>query len=53
MSQRHVVMWLVLALWMAGCGCGNLSGSTEEAAVKRIVRVRGKPVTNGQITFRA
>jgi hypothetical protein len=53
MVRRHVVGWLALALWMAGGGCGNPSGSMEEATVKGIVRVRGKPVTNGQITFHA
>ena len=54
MTRRHVVGWLALALWMAGAGCGNpFSSSMEEATVKGIVRVRGKPVTNGQISFRA
>jgi hypothetical protein len=54
MARRHAVRWLALALWMAGGGCGsNFSSSGEEATVKGIVRVRGKPVTNGQITFRS
>jgi hypothetical protein len=53
MVRRHVVSWLAVSLWVAGGGCGNPFGSTEEATVKGIVRVRGKPATNGQITFRA
>jgi hypothetical protein len=53
MARRHAVRWLALALWMVGGGCNNFSSSGEEATVKGIVRVRGKPVTNGQITFRA
>jgi hypothetical protein len=57
MARRHAVRWVALALWMVGGGCGNpfgpaFSSSMEEATVKGIVRVRGKPVTNGQITFR-
>ena len=31
----------------------RVSGSMEEATVKGIVRVRGKPVTNGRVTFRS
>jgi hypothetical protein len=47
---------LVLALALSG-GCGDnvsstVSGSMEEATVKGTVRVRGKPVNNGMITFR-
>jgi hypothetical protein len=54
MARRHAVGWLALALWMAAGACSNpFSGSMEEGTVKGIVRVRGKPVTNGQITFRA
>ncbi len=53
MVRRYVVRWLALALWLAGGGCSNPSGSMAEATVKGIVRVRGKPVTNGQITLRA
>jgi hypothetical protein len=54
MARQHAVRWLALALWMAGGGCGsNFSSSGEEATVKGTVRVHGKPVTNGQITFRA
>jgi hypothetical protein len=58
MARRHVAGWLALALWMASGGCSNpfasaFSSSMEEATVKGTVRVRGKPVTNGQITFRA
>ena len=53
MVRRNVVRWLALALWMAGGGCGSPFGSMEEATVMGIVRVRGKPVTNGLITFHA
>jgi hypothetical protein len=46
-----------LALCVAGGGCNTfapgLSGSAAEATVTGIVRVRGKPVTNGEITFRS
>jgi hypothetical protein len=53
MARRYAVRWLALALWMAGGCSSNFSSSMEEATVKGIVRVRGKPVTNGQISFRA
>jgi hypothetical protein len=57
MPRRHAAGWLALALWVAGGGCNTfapgLSGSTVEATVSGIVRVRGKPVTNGEITFRS
>jgi hypothetical protein len=57
MTRRHAAGWLALALWIAG-GCGNpdappVSGSMEEATVKGTVRVRGKPVTNGLVSFRS
>jgi hypothetical protein len=59
MPRRHAIRWLTIALWVwvAGGGCSTsapgLSGSTEEATVTGIVRVRGKPATNGEITFRS
>lgn len=55
MTRRYAAGWLALALWTAGCGSEppSASSSTEEATVKGTVRVRGKPVTNGIITFRA
>jgi len=56
MTRRHAAGWLALAL-LAGYGCGNpdappVSGSLEEATVKGTVRVRGKPVTSGVVSFR-
>jgi hypothetical protein len=57
MARRHAARWLALAIWVAGAGCNafapGLSSSTEEATVTGTVRVRGKPVTNGEITFRS
>jgi hypothetical protein len=58
MRGRRAAGSLALALSMAGVGCGNprasgLAGSMEQAAVKGTVRVRGKPVTDGQIVFDA
>jgi hypothetical protein len=59
MAGRHAAGWLALALGAAGVGAGcnpsapAFSGSREEATVTGIVRVRGKPVTGGEITFRA
>jgi hypothetical protein len=58
MTRRSAAGWLGLALWAAGAGgCGfsdtpPVSGSMEEATVKGTVRVRGKAVTNGVISFR-
>ena len=58
MKRRLVAAWLALALGTTGLvgGCSDaprVSGSTEEATVTGIVRVRGKPVTNGRVTFRS
>ena len=58
MTRRYAAAWLALALGTAGLvgGCSDappVSGSMEEATVKGIVRVRGKPVTNGSVTFRS
>jgi hypothetical protein len=57
MTRRYAAGWLALALWSVGGGCGNpdappVSGSMEEVALTGTVRVRGKPVNNGIITFR-
>jgi hypothetical protein len=56
MRRRHAAVWPALALWTVG-GCGNLdtppvSGSMEEVTVTGVVRVKGKPVTNGLLGFR-
>jgi hypothetical protein len=55
MTRRHLAGWLVLAV-SAVVGCNpdapRVSGSMEEAAVKGTVRVRGKAVDNGIVTFR-
>jgi hypothetical protein len=64
MTRRHFAGWQVLAVAAWACpwictGCGNsqqgplLSASMEEATVTGIVRVRGTPVTNGRVGFRA
>ena len=55
---RFSACGLVLAALIAGGGCGNpdapkVSGSTEEATVKGTVSIRGKPVTNGEVSFRS
>jgi hypothetical protein len=58
MTRRRAAGWLALALWAAGTGgcrfsdAPPVSGSMEEATVKGTVRVRGKPVTNGVVSFR-
>jgi hypothetical protein len=54
MARRLAAGWLVFALCVAdgGCNSGSFS-STHEATVSGTVRVRGKPVTNGEITFRS
>jgi hypothetical protein len=57
MTRREVAGWLALALG-AVAGCGNpdaprMTASMEEATVTGVVRIRGKPVTNGRIGFRA
>jgi hypothetical protein len=46
----------LLVVWIWGCGNPDappVSGSLEEANVKGTVRVRGKAVTNGTVSFRA
>jgi len=57
MTRRDAVGRLAVALWVIGVGCGNpdappVSGSMDEVTVKGTVRVRGKPVNNGIVTFR-
>lgn len=56
--RRRGVFGLILAALIAAEGCGNpdapnVSGSLETAVVKGTVRVRGKAVTNGQVSFHA
>jgi hypothetical protein len=58
MKRGLVAAGLALALGTAALvgGCTDaprVSGSMEEATVKGVVRVRGKPVTNGRVTFRS
>jgi hypothetical protein len=58
MKRRLVATALALAVGNAGLvgGCSDaprVSGSLEEATVQGMVRVRGKPVTNGRVTFRS
>jgi hypothetical protein len=57
MPRRQAAGWLAFALWVAGGGCNTSapdpSRSTEEATITGAVRVRGKSVTNGEITFRS
>jgi hypothetical protein len=59
MMRRHAAGWLTLAIWSVGaCGCGspytaNATGSLEEVTLKGTIRVRGKPVTNGVVSFRS
>jgi hypothetical protein len=54
MARRLVAGWLAFALCLAGVGCNSGSfTSTQQATVSGIVRVRGNPVTNGEITFRS
>jgi hypothetical protein len=59
MARHHAACWLALVLGaaVAGPGCNPwapaFSGSREEATVTGVVRVRGKPVTGGEVTFRA
>ncbi len=56
--RRCLTPYLIAAAFLACAGCGNpdapsVSGSLEEATVKGTVTLRGKPVTNGEISFRA
>jgi hypothetical protein len=58
MARGDRTGWLTLVVLAAVSGCGNpdapkVTGSLEEATVTGIVRVRGKPVTNGRIGFKA
>ena len=50
-------MGMVLSIPLPGCGGGNdaptMTTSLEETEVKGTVRVNGKPVTNGNLIFRA
>lgn len=55
MARRQIAGWLTLALLVPVGGCSDappISGSLEEAKVKGTVRVRGKPVDNGIVSFR-
>lgn len=58
MMRRRGVLGLILAVLVGTEGCGNsdapsVSGSLEKASVKGTVRVRGKAVTNGEVSFHA
>jgi hypothetical protein len=55
---RLVEFGSTVAVLLIVPGCGNpdapkVSGSTEQAMVKGIVTIRGKPATNGEVSFRA
>ncbi len=58
MTRRYLAGCLALTLFTATGGCGgnpsasSVSGSTEEVTLKGTVRVRGKAVNNGRVTFR-
>lgn len=46
---------LIVIVIVGGCrfsDAPSVSGSTEEATVKGTVRIRGKPATNGIVSFR-
>mgnify|MGYP006972408294 CR=1 FL=1 len=52
--MSRLIVGLCCALIVAGCSeKPNVTGSMEEAKVKGVVRVRGKAVNNGSVTFRA
>src|SRR4051794_40381186 len=55
MTRRVAAGWLALALLtVCSCNSSNVppgSDSSEEATVKGTVRIRGKPVNNGLVTF--
>ncbi len=56
--RRYSAMFLCIAALWSAAGCGNpdapvVSGSTEEATVKGKVSIRGKPVSNGLVSFRS
>ncbi len=54
MGRRIAAGILGLFLW-ATAGCSDapaVSGSLEESTVKGVVRVQGKPVKGGMVTFR-
>lgn len=44
---------MTTALASSGFGCGgpSVSGSSEEATVSGVIRLHGKPVDNGVVTF--
>jgi len=58
MTRRLAAGTLALAILIPASGCGSdagapaVSGSMEEATVKGVVRLRGKPMKNGRVTFR-
>jgi hypothetical protein len=57
MRRPDLAAWTALGLLLGPAGCDHhagapsVSGSLEEATVKGTVRVRGKPVNNGSVTF--
>src|SRR5262245_24450250 len=58
LTHRIAAGWLTLVVFMPCTGCDPyagalpVSGSLDEATVKGTVRVQGKAVTNGNVTFR-
>jgi hypothetical protein len=55
--SRLTPAWLTVMVLVVVGGCRfsdapAISGSTEEATVKGTVRIRGKPATNGVVSFR-
>jgi hypothetical protein len=54
-GNRHGYGWSAVVILMVAGGCGSgtpaVSGSLEEATVKGAVRIHGRPVNNGSVTF--
>jgi hypothetical protein len=57
MPRLHLAAWTAFGVLVALAGCDphagapSVSGSLEEAIVKGTVRIHGKPVNNGTVTF--
>lgn len=54
-TSRLALTCLAVTVMVGGCrfsDAPSISGSTEEATVKGTVRIRGKPATNGIVSFR-
>ena len=50
-TPRRLIGLLLLGVWIVGEGCGGGPGAPVESVVSGTVKVQGRPVASGEVTF--